>query len=33
MNQFLTGLIMLIVLMLPPVANIMESVMIIHMHM
>ncbi|MDQ0157405.1 hypothetical protein [Robertmurraya andreesenii] len=33
MNQFLTGLIMLIALMLPPVANLMESVMIIHMHM
>ncbi|WP_226679273.1 hypothetical protein [Mesobacillus jeotgali] len=33
MNQFLIGLVLLIGLMLPPVANLMESVMIIHMHM
>lgn len=33
MNQFLIGLALLIGLMLPPVANLMESVMIIHMHM
>jgi hypothetical protein len=33
MNQFLFGLVLLIGLMLPPVARLMESVMIIHMHM
>jgi hypothetical protein len=33
MNQFLFGLFLLIGLMLPPVARLMESVMIIHMHM
>ncbi|MBM4760971.1 hypothetical protein [Bacillus sp. B15-48] len=33
MNQFLIGFVLLVVLMLPPVANVMESVMIIHMHM
>jgi hypothetical protein len=33
MTQFLFGLVLLIGLMLPPVANLMESVMIIHMHM
>jgi hypothetical protein len=33
MNQFLFGLALLIGLMLPPVAKLMESVMIIHMHM
>lgn len=33
MNQFLFGLFALIALMLPPVAHLMESVMIIHMHM
>lgn len=33
MNQFLVGLVLLIGLMLPPVANLMESIMIIHMHM
>nr|WP_263323709.1 hypothetical protein [Neobacillus sp. Marseille-Q6967] len=33
MNQFLFGLALLIGLMIPPVANLMESVMIIHMHM
>jgi len=33
MNQFLFGLVLLIGLMIPPVADLMESVMIIHMHM
>ncbi|WP_079510085.1 hypothetical protein [Mesobacillus jeotgali] len=33
MNQFLFGLILFIGLMLPPVARLMESVMIVHMHM
>jgi hypothetical protein len=33
MTQFLFGLFLLIGLMLPPVANLMESVMIVHMHM
>ena len=33
MNQFLFGLVLLIGLMFPPVADLMESVMIIHMHM
>jgi hypothetical protein len=33
MNQFLFGLVLLIGLMLPPVARLMESVMIVHMHM
>lgn len=33
MNQFLFGLVLLIGLMLPPVADLMESIMIIHMHM
>lgn len=33
MNQFWLGFGLLIFLMVPPVANLMESVMIIHMHM
>jgi hypothetical protein len=33
MNRLIYGLLLLIALMLPPVANLMESVMIIHMHM
>jgi hypothetical protein len=33
MKQFLYGLLILVFLALPPVANLMESVMIIHMHM
>lgn len=33
MNQFFLGFIMLIALMLPPVTDLMESIMIIHMHM
>lgn len=33
MNQFISGLFLLIVLALPPVANLLESIMIIHMHM
>lgn len=33
MNQFWLGLGLLIFLIVPPVANLMESVMIIHMHM
>ncbi|SEM70946.1 hypothetical protein SAMN05192533_10544 [Mesobacillus persicus] len=33
MSQFISGLVLLIVLMIPPVARLMESVMIIHMHM
>ncbi|WP_077620470.1 hypothetical protein [Bacillus sinesaloumensis] len=33
MKQFLIGLGLLIVLALPPVANLLESIMIIHMHM
>lgn len=33
MNQFLFGLVLLVGLMLPPAANLMESIMIIHMHM
>lgn len=33
MNQFLIGLFLLIGLSIPPVADLMESVMIIHMHM
>ena len=33
MNQFLIGLALLIGLSIPPVAQLMESVMIIHMHM
>ncbi|WP_209121085.1 hypothetical protein [Alkalihalobacillus sp. BA299] len=33
MNQFLFGLLIFIVLILPPVADFMESVMILHMHM
>jgi hypothetical protein len=33
MNQFLFGLVLFIGLMLPPVARLMESVMIVHMHM
>lgn len=33
MKQFIYGLLLLLILSLPPVANLMESVMIIHMHM
>ncbi|WP_190279363.1 hypothetical protein [Ornithinibacillus gellani] len=33
MKQFLYGLALFIFLVLPPVANLMESIMIIHMHM
>jgi hypothetical protein len=33
MNQFIAGLLLLLALMIPPVATLMESVMIIHMHM
>src|SRR4051794_22840045 len=33
MKQGLYGLVLLVVLALPPVANFLESVMIIHMHM
>lgn len=33
MKQYTYGLLLLIILMLPPVSNLMESVMIIHMHM
>ncbi len=33
MNQFLFGLVLYIALMLPPVAGLMESIMIVHMHM
>lgn len=33
MKQAFYGLLLLIALMLPPVANLMESVMVIHMHM
>jgi hypothetical protein len=33
MKRLIYGLLLLISLMLPPVANLMESVMIIHMHM
>lgn len=33
MNQFSSGLLLLIVLALPPVANLLESIMVIHMHM
>ncbi|WP_421380889.1 hypothetical protein ACOJQI_18820 [Bacillus salacetis] len=32
-NQFLVGLLLLIALALPPVANLMESIMLVHMHM
>nr|WP_180316795.1 hypothetical protein [Cytobacillus eiseniae] len=33
MNQSTLGLLLLVFLIIPPVANLMESVMIIHMHM
>lgn len=33
MKQFLYGLFIFIVLTLPPVANLLESIMIVHMHM
>ncbi|PLR80703.1 hypothetical protein [Bacillus sp. V33-4] len=33
MGQFIFGFVVLIGLMLPPVANLMESIMIVHMHM
>ncbi|MGP4078536.1 hypothetical protein ACTWQL_01370 [Pseudalkalibacillus sp. R45] len=33
MNQFFYGLLLYIALMLPPVVNLMESIMIVHMHM
>ncbi|MDQ0254808.1 hypothetical protein J2S74_002187 [Evansella vedderi] len=33
MNQFIYGLILFIVLALPPVSNLLESIMIVHMHM
>jgi amino acid transporter len=33
MNQFIMGLVLLIALMIPPVPKLMESIMIIHMHM
>ncbi|MEK5037661.1 hypothetical protein [Sporosarcina sp. FSL K6-3457] len=33
MKQFMYGLVFYIFLVLPPVANVMESIMIIHMHM
>ena len=33
MKQFVYGLVLLIFLILPPVSNLMESIMIIHMHM
>ncbi|PYZ92291.1 hypothetical protein CR194_15755 [Salipaludibacillus keqinensis] len=33
MNQFLFGFLLLVFLALPPVANLLESIMIVHMHM
>ncbi|MFA9557949.1 hypothetical protein ACERII_11635 [Evansella sp. AB-rgal1] len=33
MNQFIYGLLLFIVLALPPVSNLLESIMIVHMHM
>lgn len=33
MKQFIYGLILFVVLILPPVAHLLESIMIIHMHM
>ncbi|WNF36254.1 hypothetical protein RJD24_17670 [Bacillaceae bacterium IKA-2] len=33
MNQFIIGLFLLLFLALPPVANLLESIMIMHMHM
>jgi hypothetical protein len=33
MTQFIYGLLLYIFLMLPPVANLVESIMITHMHM
>ncbi|UTR08874.1 hypothetical protein MM300_13105 [Evansella sp. LMS18] len=33
MNQFTAGLFLLIFLALPPVANLLESIMVVHMHM
>lgn len=33
MKQAISGLLFLIILMLPPVSNFMESIMIVHMHM
>lgn len=33
MKQFIYGLLLLIILILPPVKNLLESIMIVHMHM
>ncbi len=33
MKQYTYGILLLIILMLPPVSNLMESIMIVHMHM
>lgn len=33
MKQYTYGLLLFVILMLPPVANLLESIMIIHMHM
>lgn len=33
MKQYTYGLLLFIILMLPPVSNLMESIMIVHMHM
>jgi hypothetical protein len=33
MKQYTYGLLLFVILMLPPIANLLESIMIIHMHM